>query len=37
LIDHAKRGGGADNITCMMLRVVEAPSIAEMEVPAAEI
>jgi protein phosphatase len=26
LIDHAKRGGGADNITCMMLRVVEAPT-----------
>jgi serine/threonine protein phosphatase PrpC len=25
LIDHAKRGGGADNITCMMLRVVETP------------
>jgi protein phosphatase len=25
LIEHAKQGGGADNITCMMLRVVEAP------------
>jgi serine/threonine protein phosphatase PrpC len=24
LIDHAKVGGGVDNITCMMLRVVEA-------------
>jgi protein phosphatase len=24
LIEHAKQGGGADNITCMMLRVVEA-------------
>jgi protein phosphatase len=23
LIEHAKQGGGADNITCMMLRVVE--------------
>jgi len=25
LIDHAKQRGGADNITCMMLRVVETP------------
>ena len=31
LIEHAKRGGGVDNITCMMLRVVEAvpPEISE--------
>jgi serine/threonine protein phosphatase PrpC len=37
LIDHAKRGGGADNITCMMLRVVESPSAPALEtVPAAE-
>jgi serine/threonine protein phosphatase PrpC len=29
LIEHAKQGGGADNITCMMLRVVEvAPADA---------
>ncbi|HEX4320619.1 MAG TPA: Stp1/IreP family PP2C-type Ser/Thr phosphatase [Acidobacteriaceae bacterium] len=26
LIDHAKQRGGADNITCMMLRVVEVPA-----------
>ena len=26
LIDHAKQRGGADNITCMMLRVVEMPA-----------
>jgi protein phosphatase len=39
LIDHAKQGGGADNITCMMLRVVEAvpadsaePAVASEEV-----
>jgi protein phosphatase len=25
LIDHAKQRGGADNITCMMLRVIENP------------
>lgn len=25
LIEHAKQGGGVDNITCMMLRVVEIP------------
>jgi serine/threonine protein phosphatase PrpC len=31
LIDHAKRGGGADNITCMMLRVVEAQPAPELE------
>jgi len=37
LIDHAKRGGGADNITCMMLRVVEAPAAAEEELAAEEI
>ncbi len=29
LIDHAKQRGGADNITCMMLRVVETPTAAE--------
>jgi serine/threonine protein phosphatase PrpC len=28
LIDHAKQRGGADNITCMMLRVVETPAAA---------
>jgi protein phosphatase len=27
LIDHAKQRGGADNITCMMLRVVETPAV----------
>jgi len=27
LIDHAKQRGGADNITCMMLRVVERTSV----------
>ncbi len=33
LIEHAKQGGGVDNITCMMLRVVEvAPSPAPEEV-----
>ena len=33
LIEHAKQGGGADNITCMMLRVVEAaPDAAAEEV-----
>jgi serine/threonine protein phosphatase PrpC len=26
LIEHAKQRGGADNITCMMLRVVERPA-----------
>jgi protein phosphatase len=25
LIDHAKQRGGADNITCILLRVVEVP------------
>jgi len=34
LIDHAKQGGGVDNITCMMLRVVEA---APAEVAAEEV
>jgi len=29
LIDHAKQRGGADNITCMMLRVVETPLSAQ--------
>jgi len=29
LIDHAKQRGGADNITCMMLRVVETPSATQ--------
>ncbi len=33
LIEHAKQGGGVDNITCMMLRVVEvAPTLAPEEV-----
>lgn len=27
LIDHAKRRGGADNITCIMLRAVEMPQV----------
>jgi serine/threonine protein phosphatase PrpC len=37
LIDHAKAGGGVDNITCMMLRVVEAaPALAVEAVVAAE-
>jgi protein phosphatase len=27
LIDHAKQSGGVDNITCMMLRVVERPAL----------
>jgi serine/threonine protein phosphatase PrpC len=31
LIDLAKHRGGADNITCMMLRVVEAPLAAAFE------
>jgi serine/threonine protein phosphatase PrpC len=31
LIDHAKQRGGADNITCMMLRVVEMPAAAATE------
>jgi protein phosphatase len=37
LIDHAKRGGGADNITCMMLRVVEVPPAAIETLPTEEI
>ncbi len=42
LIDHAKRGGGVDNITCMMLRVVEvaptpAPEEVEFSPPAIEL
>jgi serine/threonine protein phosphatase PrpC len=39
LIDHAKARGGADNITCMMLRVVEMqPMMAEAaESPLAEV
>jgi protein phosphatase len=32
LIDHAKAGGGVDNITCMMLRVVEAAPAVDEEV-----
>jgi len=33
LIDYAKQGGGVDNITCMMLRVVEAaPTLVSEEV-----
>jgi len=31
LIDHAKKGGGVDNITCMMLRVVEAAPVVAAE------
>jgi serine/threonine protein phosphatase PrpC len=31
LIEHAKQGGGADNITCMMLRVVEAAPVVGAE------
>ena len=27
LIDHAKQRGGADNITCVLLRVAETPSV----------
>lgn len=35
LIEHAKRGGGVDNITCVMLRAVEAaPAEATEEVEA---
>jgi serine/threonine protein phosphatase PrpC len=30
LIEHAKQRGGADNITCMMLRVVERPQVKPM-------
>lgn len=40
LIDHAKQCGGVDNITCMMLRVVEKPvaeAIAETFEPASEL
>jgi serine/threonine protein phosphatase PrpC len=42
LIEHAIRGGGVDNITCMMLRVVEAapvPAAIEVELspPAIEL
>jgi serine/threonine protein phosphatase PrpC len=33
LIEHAKQGGGADNITCMMLRVVE-PAPVDVAEPA---
>ena len=36
LIDHAKQRGGADNITCMMLRVVETP-LAASEAPPSEL
>ena len=35
LIDHAKQRGGADNITCMMLRVVKRPSVEAIPVEAA--
>jgi protein phosphatase len=31
LIDHAKQGGGVDNITCMMLRAVEVAPPAVLE------
>jgi serine/threonine protein phosphatase PrpC len=42
LIDHAKQGGGVDNVTCMMLRVVEATAGArqqevELSPPAVEL
>jgi protein phosphatase len=42
LIEHAKQGGGVDNITCMMLRVVEvapapAPEEVEFSPPAIEL
>jgi len=42
LIDHAKQGGGVDNITCMMLRVVEiatapAPEQVELSPPSIEL
>jgi serine/threonine protein phosphatase PrpC len=36
LIEHAKHGGGADNITCMMLRVVEAAAADVAETAGAE-
>jgi protein phosphatase len=32
LIEHAKQRGGADNITCVMLRAVQAPLVAQEEV-----
>jgi protein phosphatase len=31
LIEHAKRGGGADNITCILLRAIEAAPGADVE------
>ena len=31
LIENAKQRGGADNITCVMLRAVQAPSVAQEE------
>lgn len=42
LIEHAKQGGGVDNITCMMLRVIEvaptpAPEEVEFTPPAIEL
>lgn len=36
LIEHAKQRGGADNITCVLLRAVEAPANVVSETPAAE-
>jgi protein phosphatase len=35
LINHAKQRGGADNITCMMVRVVERPSAEGLSAEAA--
>ncbi len=42
LIEHAKQGGGVDNITCMMLRVVDvgttaAPEEVELSPPSMEL
>jgi protein phosphatase len=36
LIEHAKQGGGADNVTCMMLRVMEAAPADVAETAGAE-
>jgi serine/threonine protein phosphatase PrpC len=35
LIEHAKQRGGADNITCMMLRVVERASVEALSIETA--
>jgi len=37
LIDHAKQRGGADNITCMMLRVIEKPQAEAAQETAPEV